>query len=280
MNNYRPITLRPIISKIFENFLLDKFAKYLCTDDLQFGFKKHLSCSHAIFVLKQTIQYFNDNNSNVFLASLDASKAFDRVNHFKLFSILVKMNVPKIFISLIVNWYSKLTAMVKWDDHLSDSFAIRSGVRQGGILSPLLFNCYVNSLLVTLRNKDLGCKLRNFYVGCIMYADDLILISASIMDLQAMLDICLNVGSTLGLQFNSSKSHCISIGPFKTLNLPEMFIGNLRIDWQEQIKYLGVQITSHPGFEIDLTERRRFLCLSIVSCLKLSLLVTLLSSIY
>jgi hypothetical protein len=55
----------------------------------------------------------------------------------------------------------------------------------------------------------------------------------------------------------------VSIGPFKTLNLPEMFIGNLRIDWQEQIKYLGVQITSHPGFEIDLTERRHKFFMSI-----------------
>ena len=113
VDNYRPITLSPIISKLFENFLMEKYAKYLHTDDLQFGFKKRLGCSHAIFLLKQTIEYFNSNNSNVYLASLDASKAFDRLNHLKLFTTLNKTKVPKLFIRLIINWYSKLTAKVK-----------------------------------------------------------------------------------------------------------------------------------------------------------------------
>jgi hypothetical protein len=48
-DNYRPITLSPVISKIFENFLIENYPPYLCTDDLQFGFKKHLSCSHPVF---------------------------------------------------------------------------------------------------------------------------------------------------------------------------------------------------------------------------------------
>ena len=174
-----------------------------------------------------------------------------------LFTTLNETNIPKLFIRLIVNWYSKLTSKVKWNGQYSDSFVINSGVRQGGILSPLLFNCYVNILLVTLRKSDYGCKLHNFYMGCIMYADDLILISASILDLQSMLDICNSVGSSLGLKFNSKKSHCIFIGPSPIARLPSMLIGDQTIHWSQQIKYLGVWINAHKNFNVDLKESRR-----------------------
>jgi hypothetical protein len=89
-----------------------------------------------------------------------------------------------------------------------------------------------------------------------MYADDLILISASILDLQSMLDICNNVGSSIGLKFNSKKSHCIFIGPSPITRLPSMLIGNQTIHWSQQIKYLGVWINAHKNFNVDLKESR------------------------
>ena len=64
------------------------------TPNLQFGFKKNLSCSHAIFVLTQVVDYFISHGSNVYLASLDATKAFDRVHHIKLFNKLSDLDFP------------------------------------------------------------------------------------------------------------------------------------------------------------------------------------------
>jgi hypothetical protein len=90
VENYRPITLCPVISKLFEMVLLELYSDYLVTDDLQFGFEKHLGCPSAIFTLRQIVNYYNERGSNVYIASLDAAKAFDRVNHFKLFSALLK----------------------------------------------------------------------------------------------------------------------------------------------------------------------------------------------
>ena len=129
VENYRPITISPIVSKLFEIYLIDKFATFITSDDLQFGFKKGFSCSHALFLLRQTVDHFTSHGSDVFLASLDASKAFDRINHFKLYSILNKTKVPKIFIRIVINWYSKLYAKVKWNDCLSNKFPIYSGDR-------------------------------------------------------------------------------------------------------------------------------------------------------
>jgi len=234
VENYRPITISPVISKLFELLLVNKFACFLESDDLQFGFKKGMSCSHALFLLRQTVDYFTNHGSNVYLASLDASKAFDRVNHVKLYTILNNSKVPKVFIRIIINWYSKLLVNVKWNNVYSDIFPILSGVRQGGILSPLLFNYYVNIIIARLRVSDCGCRLHDYYVGCIMYADDLILISASISHLQEMLDICTFTGNELGIKFNGLKSKCILIGSPLTVNKPSLTLENHVIEWTDR----------------------------------------------
>ena len=144
------------------------------------------------------------------MASLDASIAFDRVNHFKLFSTLIKKGLPKIVVKIIVNWYSKLFVVIRWNDYDSIPLTVLSGVRQGGILSLILFNMYVDCIIIALRKSDYGCHLRHLYVGCFLYADDLILLSASIYDLQKMLDICSKTGNELGLNFNAKEVcvHC------------------------------------------------------------------------
>ena len=67
---------------------------------------------------------------------LDASKAFDRINHEKLFVKLPEHGAPQCFISVLLNWYSKLTSCVRWNGILSGVFSVGCGVRQGGYLSP------------------------------------------------------------------------------------------------------------------------------------------------
>ena len=74
---------------LFEMVLHDVFT-YMTADELEIGFKRKFGCPSALFVLRQTINYFNERYSNIFIASLDASKAVVRVNHFKWFSSLIK----------------------------------------------------------------------------------------------------------------------------------------------------------------------------------------------
>ena len=119
VQNYRPITLSSTISKLFEYYLLDRYSTYMPSDNLQFSFKHNIGCPNAIFLLRRVIEHFNDKESNIYIASLDAVKAFDRVNHYTLFSTLIKHGLPKCFVDIIVNWYSRSTVKVRWNNFLS-----------------------------------------------------------------------------------------------------------------------------------------------------------------
>ena len=92
--------------------------------------------------------------------------------------------------------------IVKWNGCLSDWFPVRSGVRQGSILSPNLFTAFMNIFILCIRNCDLGFYVNRSLVSCILYADDVILLSASLTVLQEMLHIVHLTASELLLEIN------------------------------------------------------------------------------
>ena len=102
---YRGITIMPIIFKVSEALLLRVLEPFISSSDSQFGFKKGFSFSHAIYTVRKTVGYFNLANSTVNLCALDISKAFDKINHLKLFSKLMDRNVPVNIILLLISWY-------------------------------------------------------------------------------------------------------------------------------------------------------------------------------
>ena len=70
------------------------------------------------------------------------------------------------------------------------SFSVRSGVREGSIISPLIFSHYINDLVSLLKSEGYGCYLGNVYVGCLLFEDDIMLLSASVKQLRCMLNVC------------------------------------------------------------------------------------------
>jgi len=118
--------------------------------------------------VRQTIDFFNQRSSNVYIAPLDASKAFDRINHFKLFSAHIKKGLPMMFTNVICNWYNKLFIDVRWNGQNSSSIPITSGVRQGGVLSPFLLNIYVDCLMSGLVGHEIGMKSNCSKCKCIV----------------------------------------------------------------------------------------------------------------
>ena len=102
---------------------------------------------------------------------------------------------------------------VRWGMSISYTFMLNAGVRQGGVLSPILFCIYVDCILKSLESSKLGCWIGDVYIGCIMYADDLVLISSSVCELQRMLDLCADILTEIGMQINSKKCAILRFGP-------------------------------------------------------------------
>ena len=120
---------------------------------------------------------------------LDCTKAFDTVEHSRLFEKLLEAKVPKIIIRMLITIYRKQTANVRWKQQVSKEFEIRNGVRQGAVISPIFFSFYMDSLFTILKKNKSGCLISNYFAGCIGYADDLLFLCPSRSGLQEMLDL-------------------------------------------------------------------------------------------
>ena len=212
VNNYRGITISPIASKILEHLLNSMLSPYLETDARQFGFKKKSSTLHAMYYLKETVNHYIDNGSIVFCAFLEASKAFDRLVHSGLFLKLIARGIPKIFLDLIIYWYSNLKCRVKWDDCFSKWFCIKAGVRQGGILSPILYCLYVEDLIAILKSKDVGCYIMSVFLAALIYADDVAILAPSVKGLCILLNACNDYCIEWDICLNARKSKLLYFG--------------------------------------------------------------------
>ena len=257
-DNYRPIALASVVSKVLERVLLNKMEKYLFTNDSQFGFKKQHSTDMCIYVLKELIHKYNDLSSSVFVGFLDASKAFDRVNHYKLFSKLSGRGVPQFLVRLLVFWYSKQTMIVSWGNAVSQPFTVSNGVRQGGILSPFLFSVYMDDLSNRLKDCRTGCVLGNLIVNHLMYADDLVIFSPSTAGLQSLLNLCSEYGLQNDIKYNSTKSQVMIVRSKddKGVSFPDFHLSGSKVSICDEYKYLGHYFTCDLKDDKDISRQR------------------------
>ena len=152
-DNYRGIALCCSLCKLLDLIFLDKFGQYLHTTDLQFGFKQGLSTTLCTAVYIETIDYFVRKGGNVFSCLLYASKAFDKVHYGKLFKLLIGRKVPILVVRLLLDSYTRQKMCVSWDSCLSRYFDVSNGVKQDGVLSPILFIVYFDELILLLRKS-------------------------------------------------------------------------------------------------------------------------------
>jgi hypothetical protein len=257
--NYRGITLGSVFGRILDLIVLNKYASCLVSDDLQFGFKRNSSTAMCSMVLKEVVTAFINNRSGVFCTFLDASKAFDKVNYCKLFKLLLSRNIPPLVLRLLLNTYTGQSARVQWNDGLSHSFSISNGVKQGGILSPVLFCVYYDELLCKLKQTRMGCFVGQWFIGALAYADDVVLLAPSATAMRQLLATCDEFAEEYHLSFNASKTQCMyfpPIGTQRTYNMPTFRLNGKDLTFADRYRHLGHLITVDVSDDEDIWHRR------------------------
>ena len=194
--------------------------------------------------LKSIVSRYIHRGSAVFGCFLDASKAFDLVNHEVLFQKLIDRGLPLPVVRFLSSWYRDQQMCVRWGHSLSKSFRVSNGVRQGSVLSPVLFSVYVDSLLDSLEESSVGCYWGHQFAGALCYADDLVLLAPTASALRQMLSICDSYANSHGLVFNANKTQLICFhSRHAECPLPVIYFNNLELQYQKQVSHLGHILT-------------------------------------
>ena len=144
------------------------------------------------------------------------------------------------------------------------SFEVKNGVRQGAVTSGIFFAVYIDKLLTILRKSKLGCHIHGIFYGALIYADDIILLSASRTGLQAMVNVCNEFASSRNLTFGTnqdptkSKTKCIIFAKrkVKTEHVLKIKLGKNSLPWVNETKHLGHTLQANNSMKIDIAQKR------------------------
>ena len=168
---------------------------------------------YRTYALKEDIEYYKNRNTSVFVTMLDASKAFGKLNLWLLFQKLLSRNAPLFIVKILAMWYTHQRMCIKWGNAISPSFTVSHGVKQGGIISPILFNVYMDGLSVLLNSSNNGGQIGHTFLNHLCYADDLCLKSLSSAGMQKLLNLCLKYTVDHSLTYSAKKSFLLCFIP-------------------------------------------------------------------
>ena len=250
-SNYRGLSLINTICKIFNTILLNRITFWIesnkILNEYQAGFRKNYSTVDNIFNLTNIIDINKANGKKTYAFFVDFSCAFDRIPRNSLFYKLSSLGLSSKMIRVLQATYFQTQSKI-WDGNtFSDSFSVEVGVKQGCILSPILFSLYMNDLA---DNLPLGVEVAGINVKVLLYADDIVLLANSPNDLQIMIDSLHSYCLTWSLNVNLSKSKVLVFRTGNRISSSLNFrFGNNDIEIVNRYKYLGVEISFNLSFK-------------------------------
>lgn len=254
VDQFRGIGLISVINKCFCEVIRQRLTSWADRNHklppAQFGFRKGHSTVDKLFVLSALTQRAKKLKEPLYSILVDFRKAFDSIKHDLLWIKLQKMGVSTRIILLLKNMYRGINSAVQipGSNDLTCNFTHHQGDRQGCILSPLLFNLFLSDLDSSLQRQ--GCrtvKLMTTDVRCLMFADDLVVVTESGRDLQKVLQALEEYCTTWGLSINVEKTKIIIFRRSPCDHGTDFKYQERRVKQVKSHKYLGLMISGTGG---------------------------------
>jgi len=252
--NYRTISLVSHASKVLLKVILSRIQKKTEEElpDEQAGFRPNRGTRDQITNLRVLMAKMKEHNQPLYMCFIDFQKAFDSVQHERLWWAMLDMGFPSHLVQLLSSLYKNQKASVRIAGVLSEWFSIQKGVRQGCILSPYLFNIVSETVMrKALENYRGGVTIGGRRITNLRYADDIVLLASSVAELQELVDRITNVGKEYNLRINASKTKTMAIDG----DITDIKIDGVSIEQVHKFAYLGSLITDDAKSEADLRQR-------------------------
>jgi hypothetical protein len=214
--NYRPISIIPVLAKLYSMILYNRIKVALDEQlaDEQYGFRKGRGCADAVHILRAIVEKSAEWGEELWVATLDVEKAFDRVHHASLFESLMAGRADVTVVGALRRLYSDMSAsVVIWQGQESRNIPIQRGVRQGDPLSPLLFNLVLKQVLAEVTiiwrrrgyGTNVGATIQGGRLTHVAFANDMTLVATSWLSMKRMILTLRESLAKRGLALHPSK---------------------------------------------------------------------------
>lgn len=244
-NNYRTISLISHASKVLLEILRMRLKPRIeeMLPETQAGFRANRSTIDQIFALKMLVEKhleLNDGNG-LKAVFVDFKKAFDRVWHKALFKIMSHHNLPRKLVALIKDLYFQASSAVRMGEDLTDWFKQSVGVRQGCLLSPDLFNIFLEFILADALDEpyDTTPTVNGVPVNNLKFADDIALMDKTNVNIQALTQNVDRESRKFGMEISIEKTKYIHFTTCKSEDSHSVTLGNIEMEKASHFKYLG-----------------------------------------
>ena len=254
-NNYRAITVADSLSKVFAIMLNERIEKWSMENKIksleQIGFEKKTRPSDHLLVLKTLIDTYTNQGKKLYACFVDFQKAFDSVWRTMLFYKLIKYGLDLGTVKLLKDMYEKTKICLKLNGYVTPFIRTYRGVRQGCNLSPKVFNLMINDIPTLFDDSCDPAFLSSVKLNCLMYADDLVLLSTTETGLQECLRRLENYMIKCHLNLNLKKTKIICFHRNGHIPKKIFYFGAQIVEKTASYKYLGTIVTNTGSFKTN-----------------------------
>ena len=252
--NYRGISLLSLPGKVYAKCLERKCREIVESklEDGQCGFRPGRSTTDQIFTLKQIFEKSWEYGKDLFACFVDLEKAYDRVPRDKLWKVLQEYGVDGQLLRAIKSFYCRPEVCVRVNGKQSKPFHVGVGLRQGCVLSPLLFIVYMN-WIDKYSQADEFATIGNCKISRLLFADDLVLLSSTESGLQRALNSFADACNTAGMKISTAKTEVLHLS--RNPDQCVLQVNGATLKQIEKFKYLRVAFTSDGRQDEELDTR-------------------------